>query len=360
MNNPADTLAALAPCPFCGGDARVIESRLAAWSTPTFAVGCEPCNMVFCENTQAESIAAWNRRASLKGEAVPSPCDGKEQEAFESWARGAGYDMAEHPLHWLFLNERTYAARQGWAAALEYANKIVTAPPAPQAEDSLPVELIGISEALDEGDGCWRPCTGCHEWNEGVPTGPTSKVFRCVLGVGCQECGGIGAIWDTTDYGKMADEMAVTNPTPSPAPQGGGEARSAERIVQAWPTVSAFYDRWALGSKLPPSCFCCGKFAVEIGVQHLELPDIIVCAECKERATPPAQQPGEVGEAKYVTPAMLSDAFGCFWNAAMNAAFDRQDSTATATVGAMVEGFAAVAARLKEHAALAPKEKGNG
>jgi hypothetical protein len=28
--------------------------------------------------------------------------------------------MHEHPLHYLFLDEKTYAARQGWQAALRY------------------------------------------------------------------------------------------------------------------------------------------------------------------------------------------------------------------------------------------------
>lgn len=44
-----------------------------------------------------------------------------EAEAFEAWAAGQKYDMQTHPLHWLFLNERTYAARQGWKAGLDFA-----------------------------------------------------------------------------------------------------------------------------------------------------------------------------------------------------------------------------------------------
>ncbi len=68
----------------------------------------------------------------------------------------------------------------------------------------LPIELRGVSEAITEGGGSWRSCSGCHELNEGHPTGPYSPVFRCALGNGCDECGGIGAIWDTTDYGAMA------------------------------------------------------------------------------------------------------------------------------------------------------------
>lgn len=79
------------------------------------------------------------------------------------------------------------------------------AQPAASAE---PIELQGIAETLAEGDGSWRSCTGCHELNEGRDTGPYSKTLKCHLGGGCRECGGIGAIWDTTDYQAMADHMA--------------------------------------------------------------------------------------------------------------------------------------------------------
>jgi len=64
---------------------------------------------------------------------VPTVCDGKEQDAFEAWAKGQGYDMACHPMHWLFLNERTYAARRGWEGALEYVKQqLAAATSAPQ------------------------------------------------------------------------------------------------------------------------------------------------------------------------------------------------------------------------------------
>ncbi|MCR4146225.1 hypothetical protein [Alcaligenes faecalis] len=75
--------------------------------------------------------------------------------------------------------------------------------------DRLPIELCGISEAIGNGGGFWRSCSGCHESNEGMATGPFSETFKCHLGVGCSECGGIGAIWDTTDYDAMADFMAA-------------------------------------------------------------------------------------------------------------------------------------------------------
>lgn len=69
-----------------------------------------------------------------------------------------------------------------------------------------------VKERLAEGDGVWMTCTGCHESEDGYDVGyyPHSKVFGCKLGGGCSECGGIGAIWDTTDYEAMGEEFART------------------------------------------------------------------------------------------------------------------------------------------------------
>ncbi|MCH1880427.1 hypothetical protein MJ863_12620 [Alcaligenes ammonioxydans] len=75
--------------------------------------------------------------------------------------------------------------------------------------DGLAIELQGIAEAIGNGGGFWRSCSGCHESNDGMATDPFSKTLKCHLGVGCSECGGIGAIWDTTDYNAMADFMAA-------------------------------------------------------------------------------------------------------------------------------------------------------
>ncbi|MCA0275852.1 MAG: hypothetical protein LCH86_07610 [Proteobacteria bacterium] len=66
-----------------------------------------------------------------------------------------------------------------------------------------------VAECVDEyaERGFWRSCSGCHELNDGAPTGQYSKAFKCHLGTGCGECGGIGAVWDATDYFDMTDAM---------------------------------------------------------------------------------------------------------------------------------------------------------
>ncbi|HHN2149149.1 TPA: hypothetical protein ACRNYS_004963 [Pseudomonas aeruginosa] len=60
---------------------------------------------------------------------VPDVCDSKEQNAFEDWASKEGMNMERHPLHWLFLDAKTYSARQGWKAALKYARNMLAAAP---------------------------------------------------------------------------------------------------------------------------------------------------------------------------------------------------------------------------------------
>jgi len=65
--------------------------------------------------------------------------------------------------------------------------------------------------------GFWRTCSGCHETEDGHDVGhyPFNKAFDCKLGSGCSECGGIGAVWDTTDYADMG--ASISSEPPSPA-----------------------------------------------------------------------------------------------------------------------------------------------
>ncbi|KIQ21582.1 hypothetical protein RT95_20780 [Xanthomonas campestris] len=46
---------------------------------------------------------------------------GVESAAFEAHAKGERLSLEQHPLHYLFLDPKTYAARQAWKAALKFA-----------------------------------------------------------------------------------------------------------------------------------------------------------------------------------------------------------------------------------------------
>jgi hypothetical protein len=62
------------------------------------------------------------------------------------------------------------------------------------------------TEASEDGAAAgWAPCSGCHETNEGAETGhyPYSDMFSCVLGSGCRECGGLGAVWHYHSAGDL-------------------------------------------------------------------------------------------------------------------------------------------------------------
>jgi hypothetical protein len=63
-----------------------------------------------------------------------------------------------------------------------------------------------VEECSHDDKGRWLTCTGCHESEDGHDVGyyPFSPDFGCKLGGGCSECGGIGAIWDTTDWAEAA------------------------------------------------------------------------------------------------------------------------------------------------------------
>lgn len=139
-----------------------------------------------------------------------------------------------------------------------------------------PVELRGVAETLGNGGGFWRSCSGCHELNEGHATGPYSAVLKCHLGGGCSECGGIGAIWDTTDYADMADHMGASLKTaaqPCHSQGCGGDGGEAVR------RVSADEDKILRSAALDSSVLVAHGRAVEVCPEC----DIADCRHIRER-----------------------------------------------------------------------------
>lgn len=111
------------------------------------------------------------------------------------------------------------------AAQADYVSCILSAfdlsaSPQQQAHEAASI-LANVRNTVREAAlGMWRTCSGCHESEDGYDVGhyPFSADFGCKLGAGCHECGGIGAVWDTTDYAHMGDVLAH-EAEPSPAAQ---------------------------------------------------------------------------------------------------------------------------------------------
>ena len=74
-----DRLTELLPCPFCGGEADTMTPEADDMRAATvMCMGCY-CTGKECE-TEAQAIAAWNRRAS---QAAPAPSDGLREALVE-------------------------------------------------------------------------------------------------------------------------------------------------------------------------------------------------------------------------------------------------------------------------------------
>lgn len=76
--------------------------------------------------------------------------------------------------------------------------------------DAMAAIDVRLKEMVDDPpEGFWRSCTGCHETFEGHSVGTYSwhAAMKCELGADCRECGGIGAVWDDTDYDDMVEFM---------------------------------------------------------------------------------------------------------------------------------------------------------
>ncbi|UOF77763.1 hypothetical protein [Caudoviricetes sp.] len=124
-------------------------------------------------------------------------------------------------------------------------------------------EIIeGLSEAVEEitlgGYGYWSPCSGCHQTDEGHSLGRYSKALGSHLGIGCCECGGIGAVWNTTPKETTTEQSSgVDDNGLKPCPLDGGEIEHH--------TDTAFYygDR---GYRQKSEDFTCKKCGLKLCV----------------------------------------------------------------------------------------------
>jgi hypothetical protein len=103
-------------------------------------------------------------------------------------------------------------------ALIEAANRIASRALLVRTEAGADDPILrGLARAvgeIDSDDGRWISCSGCYETEDGHPVGdyPHSPILGCALGGGCSECGGLGAVWDTTDYAAFAEELMEARP----------------------------------------------------------------------------------------------------------------------------------------------------
>jgi hypothetical protein len=59
--------------------------------------------------------------------------------------------------------------------------------------------------------------------------------------------------------------------------------RHAKRMAQAMADdkARAFYRKHALGPLAAPSCLCCGQLPEKVAIQHMELPEVVLCEKCR-------------------------------------------------------------------------------
>lgn len=81
--------------------------------------------------------------------------------------------------------------------------------------------------------------------------------------------------------------------------------RHAKRLWQAMVTAHAFWHKHALGPLAAPSCLCCGKLPDEVAIRHMELPGVVICKLCRDKALG-ASEAAPVGWADEVEQRLLT------------------------------------------------------
>ena len=130
-----------------------------------------------------------------------------------------------------------------------------------------------VAECVKEyaENGFWRTCSGCHETEDGHDVGhyPFNKAFDCKLGSGCSECGGIGAVWDTTDYLDMAHQISCS-PGSIAAPEPNWTSAAEREAVKAGQSAAFAYSETGGG---PVGIFLAGLRAYRIAISPPASPE---------------------------------------------------------------------------------------
>ncbi len=156
------------------------------------------------EGSAEEKIAAAMEKASwLRGTIQSEGIDTLQR------ARFVGANNLED-IEWLLLDALKILGARARLAVLTMG--------------ALAEEFSEVSKFIEDGDGYWKPCSGCHESEDGHPVGkyPYSKIFRCDVGAGCHFCGGLGVTWDLlpTEAEIEAMNHELNDPPRAPTERG--------------------------------------------------------------------------------------------------------------------------------------------
>ncbi|MGU2419442.1 AAA family ATPase [Burkholderia cenocepacia] len=172
-------------------------------------------------------------KLGLRADAVPAPAAAR-LAAITPMLR-AGFEAAQKEAA-----DRARGAKQSWrnATGETYGSqKAATWRPAPVEFDEAALrKLTGDRAALDDRIGELQQQIGAADAADTAARAraskiadlrtraagyPYSAILKCDLGAGCSECGGIGAVWDNTDYTAMGgafERAGLLNGCDAPTP----------------------------------------------------------------------------------------------------------------------------------------------
>lgn len=112
---------------------------------------------------------------------------------------GVRVSIDDFDERWTYTDRNGHTIEHGRIPPEDGIERLYTLAEVEEIIAKLSFEALIGADVFEHGQ--WRSCTGCHELNEGHATGPWSTAFRCNVGNGCHECGGIGAIWEEFKVG---------------------------------------------------------------------------------------------------------------------------------------------------------------
>lgn len=153
----------------------------------------DACCSVCVEGASASAGAPDTMRAS----------EARAKQRIEALARGIAHILVGD--RWDTMVEHH---REPYRHSARFALNVISASAPSTSANELGALQSRVAEVVKEYGGAWVPCSGCQESVDGYVSTrdyPRSEIFQCQPGGGCGECGGIGAIWDTTDWEGFAE-----------------------------------------------------------------------------------------------------------------------------------------------------------